>query len=45
MRTRGDSATVQLKIRVKEPLRAAIEKYREGRGVTMNAAINDRLEQ
>jgi hypothetical protein len=45
MRTRDDAATVQLKIRMKEPLRAAIEKDAEARGVTMNAGINDRLEQ
>jgi hypothetical protein len=45
MPKRDDAATVQLKIRIKEPLRAAIEAYAETRGVTMNAAINDRLEQ
>lgn len=45
MPTRDDAATVQLKIRIKEPLRAAIEEDAEARGVTMNAAINDRLEQ
>jgi hypothetical protein len=36
---------VQLKIRIKEPLRAAIEEDADTGGVTMNAAINDRLEQ
>src|SRR5262249_39346160 len=45
MRTRDDAATAQLKIRIKEPLRAAVEKDAEARGLTMNAAINDRLEQ
>jgi hypothetical protein len=45
MRTRDAAATVQLKIRIKEPLRGAIEKDAEARGVTMNVAINDRLEQ
>jgi hypothetical protein len=45
MPTRDDAATVQLKIRMKEPLRAAIEEDAEARGVTMNAAIIDRLEQ
>src|SRR6516164_278243 len=45
MRRRDDAATVQLKIRIKEPLRAAIEKDADARGVTMNAAVNDRLEQ
>jgi hypothetical protein len=44
MPTRDDAATVQVKIRIKEPLRAAIEADAEARGVTMNAAINDRLE-
>jgi hypothetical protein len=44
MPTRDDAATVQLKIRIKEPLRAAMEKDAEARGVTMNAAINYRLE-
>ena len=45
MPTRDDAATVQLKIRIKEPLRATIEEDAEARGVTMNAIINDRLEQ
>jgi hypothetical protein len=44
MPTRDDAATVQLKIRIKEPLRAAIEDDAEARRVTMNAVINDRLE-
>jgi hypothetical protein len=45
MPIRDDSATAQLKIRVKEPLRATIEQDAAARGVTMNVAINDRLEQ
>jgi hypothetical protein len=45
MPIRDDAATVQLKIRIKEPLRAAIEGDAEARGMTMNAAVNDRLEQ
>ena len=45
MPPRDDAATVQLKIRIKEPLRAAIEDDAEARRVTMNAVINDRLEQ
>jgi hypothetical protein len=42
---RDEAATAQLKIRIKEPLRAAIENDAAARGVTMNAVINDRLEQ
>ncbi len=42
---RDDSATVNLKLRVKEPMRAAIEKSAEDRGVSMNTEINDRLEK
>jgi hypothetical protein len=46
MRTRDKSATVQLsKVRIKEPLRAALERDAEARGLTMNAVIADRLEQ
>ena len=45
MPQRDDATTVQLKIRIKEPLRAAIEDDAEARRVTMNAVINDRLEQ
>jgi hypothetical protein len=45
MPTRDDAATVQLKIRIKEPLRAAIEKDAAVRDLTMNAAITGRLEQ
>jgi hypothetical protein len=45
MPIRDDAATVQLKIRIKEPLRAAIERDAEAHGVTMNTVINDRLEQ
>jgi hypothetical protein len=42
---RDEAATVQLKIRMKEPLRAALEDDATVRGLTMNAAIIDRLEQ
>jgi hypothetical protein len=45
MPTRDEAATTQVKIRIKEPLRAAIEADAEARGVTMNAVINDRLER
>jgi hypothetical protein len=45
MPQRDDAATVQLKVRVREALRSAIEGDAEARGLTMNAAINGRLEQ
>jgi hypothetical protein len=45
MRAREEAQTAQLKIRIKEPLRAAIERDAARRGVTMNVAINDRLEK
>jgi hypothetical protein len=45
MRARQDTANVQLKIRIKEPLRAKIERDAEERGISMNAAVEDRLDQ
>jgi hypothetical protein len=45
MPTRDDSATGQVKIRIKEPLRAAIKADADARGVTMNAVISDRLQR
>jgi len=45
-RTRDNSATVQLsKLRMKEELRAKLERDAEERGCTLNAAIVDRLER
>ena len=44
MRKRDDSATVQLKVRIKEPLRAAIEREASIHDVTMNAEIAATLE-
>src|SRR5262249_14569089 len=43
MRTRDDAANIQLKVRMKEPLRPAIEKDAESRGITRKAAITHRL--
>src|SRR5215831_18447496 len=46
MRGRDNSATVQLsKIRIKEELRAKLERDAEERGYTLNAAIVNRLER
>ena len=45
MARRKKSANVQLKVRVKEPLRARIEKAAKSRGVSMNAEMGDRLER
>jgi hypothetical protein len=46
MRARDQGDTVQLsKIRIKEPLRAALQRDAETRQVTMNAAIADRLQR
>lgn len=42
---RKQSATVQLKVRMKEPLRARIERAANQRGVSLNAEIVGRLEQ
>lgn len=42
---RKESATVDVKIRMKEPLRAAIERAAKRRGVSMNSEMTDRLER
>lgn len=42
---RKQSATVDIKIRMKEPLRAEIERAAKRRGVSMNTEMVDRLEQ
>ncbi len=44
MNPRKESATVQLKVRLKEPLRARIEKAARKRKRPMNTEIVDRLE-
>ena len=41
---RAKSATVDLKVRMKEPLRAKIEAAARARGVSLNAEAVDRLE-
>ena len=45
MAPRKQSATVDLKVRMKEPLRAKIEKAAKRRGVSMNAEAVERLER
>ena len=42
---RKSSEKVQLKLRMREPVRAAIEKAAKLRGVSMNTEINARLDQ
>ncbi len=42
---RKKSATIDLKVRMKEPLRRRIEKSAKGRGVSLNAEAVARLEQ
>ena len=44
MSKRTRAATVDIGLRVKEPMRARIERSAKDRGVSMNAEINDRLE-
>jgi|GEM_PF-2753998 hypothetical protein len=44
MTRRPKAATVDIGLRVKEPMRARIEKGAKKRGVSMNAEIADRLE-
>jgi Arc-like DNA binding domain len=44
MSKRIKAATVDVGLRVKEPMRARIERSAKGRGVSMNAEINARLE-
>lgn len=45
MAPRKKTAIVQLKVRMKEPLRAKIEKAAKSKGVSINSEIVDRLEQ
>ena len=45
MAQRKQSATVDLKVRVKEPLRAALERAARQRGRSLNAEIVQRLER
>ena len=45
MARRKKSATVQLKVRIKEELRARLEKAAKARDVSMNAEIGERLEK
>jgi hypothetical protein len=42
--TRPDTAYVTLRLRIKEPLRAEIERAAAARGVSMNAEMQRRLE-
>jgi hypothetical protein len=42
---RDETANAQLKVRMKEPLRAALEKAAQERGVSLNAEIVHRLER
>src|SRR5690348_12582931 len=42
--SRTDASTAEIKIRMKEPLRAQIERAAEIRGVSMNAEMIARLE-
>jgi hypothetical protein len=42
---RSKKATIDLKVRMKEPLRAAIAKAAKARGVSLNAEVVSRLEQ
>lgn len=41
---RSKAATIQLKVRMKEPMRAKIERAAEYRGISMSAEIVSRLE-
>ena len=45
MAERSRSNTIQLKARMKEPLRAALEAAAEAKGVSLNAEMVYRLEQ
>jgi hypothetical protein len=45
MTKRDDAATVDLKVRMKEPLRAAIESAAQQHGISMNAEAVARLDQ
>ncbi len=45
MAQRKRTATIQLKVRMKEPVRGQLEKAAKARGVSMNAEIGKRLER
>lgn len=45
VRVRDEADTVQLKLRVKESLRARLEREATERQITLNAAVVDRLER
>ena len=45
MAQRKRTATVQLKVRMKEPLRGQLEKAAKARGMSLNAEIGKRLER
>jgi len=45
MAKRAKTAIVQLKVRIREPVRAHLEKAAAGRGVSLNYEIADRLER
>ena len=45
MTERDDAATAEIKLRMKEPLRAKIESAARERGISMNAEMVDRLER
>jgi hypothetical protein len=45
MTKRSKAATVDLKVRVKEPMRAALERSAKSRGISMNAEMGRRLER
>ena len=42
---RDDTDTVELKLRIKEPLRAALAQLAGRRGISLNAEMSLRLEQ
>src|SRR3954447_24995225 len=44
-KARNETATVDIKIRMREPLRAEIEKAAADRGVSMNAEMVERLSE
>lgn len=45
MPKRAKSAVAQLKVRLREPMRARLEKSAKQRGISLNAEIANRLEQ
>ena len=45
MAKRDRTAIVQLKVRMREPLRAHLEKAAAARGISLNSEIVDRLER